>query len=141
MNDRTLPTGNPETAIGVDDRGRMTYGDAAASGHVEIELPTLAGSPNATERLHAVDFGPHVAGKIESSIKRQPYLRSAQPQSPNQVLRHYIAVGKGSKLLDGGAVAHLSQLAKEFETAPHPEDYFSETLRPALLSLTPTRRR
>ena len=132
--------GKTDRGIGVDLRGRMTYADAAESGHVEIELPTLIGSPTPTERMHAVDFGPHVAGKIESSIKRQPYLRSAQPQSPTEVLRHYIAVGKGSGLLDARTVTHLTQVAGDYETSPNPDDHFSKVVRPALLALRPVRR-
>ena len=143
----TLPTmgtteikGKPDTGIGVDERGRMTYADAAETGHVEIELPTLIGSPTPTERMHAIDFGPHVIGKIKSSMYRQPYLRSAQPQSPTEVLRHYIGAGQGSGLLDARTVTHLTQVAGDYETSPDPDDYFQKVVRPALLALRPERR-
>src|ERR1700761_3486614 len=73
---------NSDLSIGVDDRGRLAYASASASGHIEVELPSLPGSPNAVERLHARDFGPHVVSRIEASMSRQGYLRSGPQQSP-----------------------------------------------------------
>ena len=134
---------NPAPAIGVDDRGRMTYASAAASGHVEVELPTLPGSPDPTERLLAVDFGPHVAGKIESAMKRQPYLKSGPQQGPVEVLGHYLATARGANLLDEGTVGYMARLAKEFaaEKGEHRQTYFKTMIRPFLNGLKPERRK
>lgn len=131
---------SPDRAIGVDDHGHMTYASAAASGHAEIELPALPGSPNAVERLHARDFGPHVIGQIERAISRQPYLESGPQQSPAGVLRHYVASAKGSGLMDSATIGRMETLAREFESEPEQAEYFSQVVRPYLLSLTPQRR-
>lgn len=131
---------NPDRAIGVDERGRMTYASAAAEGRVEIELPTLPGSPNPTERLHAADFGAHVVGRIESSLKKNPYLKSGPQQGPAATFRHYAAVAKGAHLLDEGGLKRMEALAKEFETEPDEGEFFNQVVRPYLHSLSPKRR-
>ena len=133
---------NPDRSIGVDDRGRMTYASAAAEGRVEIELPSLAGSPNPTERLHAADFGPIVLGKIESSMKQQPYLRSGATQGPVEVLKHFASAARGAKLLDDGSLDYMDRLAKEFGGArgEDRQKYLNTMVKPYLLSLTPQRR-
>lgn len=127
----------------LDARGNWQYPSGAESGFVEIELPTLPGSPNAVERLHAKDFGPFVVGKIESSLNRQGYMRSGPQQSPSDVLGHYIAVAKGSKLIQPEAISHMERLAKEFRVEPGADRrrYFETMVKPYLLSLTPQRRR
>jgi len=130
---------NPDRAIGIDD-GQTTYASAAASGHIEIELPALPGSPNPTERLHARDFGPHVVGQLESSLKRQPYMKSGPQQSPAGVLRHYVAVARGASLMDSATINRMESLAANFEKEPDQAEYFSQVVRPYLLSLTPKRR-
>ena len=76
---------NLDMAITVDERLKLNYASAAAEGRVEIELPSLPGSPNSVERLHAVDFGAHVAGKIESSMTQQGYIKSGPQQTGPQV--------------------------------------------------------
>jgi hypothetical protein len=124
----------------LDARGNWVYPSASESGHVEIELPALPGSPNAVERLHARDFGVHVAGKIESSMQRQPYLRSGPQQSPPQIFRHYTAVAKGAGLMDSGALKRMEQLASEFASEPDSREYFAQVVKPYLLSLSPKRR-
>jgi hypothetical protein len=127
----------------VDDRGSWVSPSLAASGHVEIELPTLPGSPNSVERLHACDFGPHVAGAVERSMRRNPYLKSGPQQGPAEVLSHYQAVAKGSKLLDEGTLDYMARLAKEFAAAKGDEDrqkYHATMIRPFLNGLTPKRR-
>ena len=117
----------------VNDRGSWSYDDAASSGHIEIELPTLPGSPNPTERLHAREFGPHVAAKIESSMNQQPYLRDPRQNAP-AIFRHYVGAAKGYGLMDGGAISRMETLAKEFESEPE------QVVKPYLHSLTPKRR-
>ncbi len=70
MTETTLPFDgkNADHGIAVDDRGELAYSTASESGHVEVVLPSLPGSPNSEERLLAKDFGPHVASRIEASI-------------------------------------------------------------------------
>ena len=131
---------NPDRAITVDDRGGWQYESAAAEGYVEIELPTLPGSPNAVERLHARDFGVHVAGKIESSMNRQPYIKTGATQGPAATFRHYVASAKGYGLMDSGAIGRMETLAKEFEAEPDQREYFEQVIRPYLHSLNPKRR-
>ncbi len=135
----TLPTDEPKKAIGADDRG-LHYPSAAVSGHVEIELPSLPGNHSDVERLHARDFGPFVVGKIESAQSRQGYLRSGPTQTPQQVFRHYTAVARGASLLDAAGLERMSTLAKEFERADSPQEYFARTVRPFLHGLTPGKR-
>jgi len=124
----------------LDARGNWIYPSGAESGHVEIELPALPGSPNAVERLHARDFGRHVIGKIESSMGRNSYLRSGPQQDPDQTFRHYVAVAKGARLMDSAAIGRMETLAKEFETEADKGEYFSQVVRPYLLSLSPQKR-
>src|SRR5271157_3059347 len=119
----------------VNDRRSWSYDDAAATGHVEIELPTLPGSPNPTERLHAREFGVHVAAKIESSMNQQPYLRDPRQNAP-AIFRHYIGAAKGSGLMDRAALARMEVLAGEFESEPEQREYFKQVIRPYLHSLT-----
>jgi hypothetical protein len=124
----------------LDARGNWVYPDAAKSGHVEIEIPSLPGSPNATERMHARDFGQIVIGKIESAMNRQGYLTSGPQQDAVGTLRHYLAVGKGSQLLDAGALKRGNILADELEREGDREEYFREVVKPWLGSLSPKRR-
>jgi hypothetical protein len=133
---------NPDRSIRVDDRGGWQYDSASAEGFVETELPSLPGSPNATERLHVRDFGPHVIAKIEAAMQRQPYLTKAGPtQSPSQVFAHYTAVARGAKLMDAAAISRMEVLAKEFSQESEQSEYLSQVLRPYLLALSPARRR
>jgi hypothetical protein len=111
MKPNTIDEGQRITA---DSRGDWQYPSAAASGHIEVELPTLPGSTNAVERLHARDFGPHVVSRIEASMNRQGYLRSGPQQGPTEVLAHYVAAARGTKLLDGGTLEYLGRISKEF---------------------------
>ncbi len=127
--------------MAVDGRGNWVYPSAAATGHVEIELPTLPGSPNAVERLHARDFGVHVVGKIESSMNRQPYIKTGATQSPAATFRHYVACAKGAQLMDDAGIRRLETLAGEFAGEPDQHEYFVQVLRPYLHSLTPMKRR
>jgi hypothetical protein len=131
---------NPDRGIGADDSGKLTYESAASSGHTEVVLPALPGSPNGEERLLARDFGAHVAGKIESSITRNPYLKSGPQQSPAQVFAHYTAVARGASLMDEGALKRMEQLGVEFRQEPEQEEFFAQVIRPYLLSLSPQRR-
>lgn len=124
----------------VNERGGWEYPSSAASGHCEIVLPTLPGSPNGEERMLAKDFGVHVATQTERAMKQQPYLRSGPTQSAPQVLSHYAAVARGSGLLDAGASRRMSDLATEFENEADREEFFSMVVRPYLHSLTPKRR-
>ncbi|HUZ47329.1 MAG TPA: hypothetical protein VMW54_11905 [Terriglobia bacterium] len=138
---KTMPTSKADgkKAIEVND-GQLAYASGAAEGRVEIEVPGLAGSPNAVERLHVADFGPFVVGKLEASMNRQGYLRSGPQQRPSAVFRHYTGTVKGYGLMDGGAIARMEELAREFEEEPDQREYFEQVLRPYLLSLTPKKR-
>lgn len=132
-----------DRAIGVNDRGQMTYASAAASGHVEVEIPSLPGSPNAVERLHARDFGPHVMGKIESAMRRQGYMKSGPQQDAAATLAHYLATARGTKLLDQSTLDYGERLVKEFaaQKADSRRTYFDTMVRPFLNGLTPQRRK
>jgi hypothetical protein len=131
---------HPDRSIGVDDRGRMAYGSAAAEGMVEIVLPTLPRSPNGEERMLAKDFGVRVAGEIERSMKQQPYLKSGPQKGPAEVFRHYAASAKGYGLMDSATIGRMEKLAAEFEAEPDQQEYFEQVIRPYLLSLMPKRR-
>jgi hypothetical protein len=136
----TLPSEDSKTAIGVDGNGQMAYGTAAASGHVEIELPALPGSPNPTERILVRGFGGHVIGKVEASMKRQPYMQSGPVQTPAQVLQHYASVAKGSGLTDPATTGQLESLARGIKQEKDAAEYFRRDVKPFLLSLLPKRR-
>ena len=124
----------------LDARGNWVYPSAAATGHVEVELPALPGSPNAVERLHARDFGAYVAGKIESSMGQNPYLKSGPQQGPVQVFKHYAAVAQGASLMDAATIKRMEKLAAEFEAKSDPGEFFSKTIRPFLHGLKPGKR-
>jgi hypothetical protein len=139
MEPNRVPEGQQLT---VDGRGNLQYASGASSGHIEVELPSLPGSPNATERLLARDFGPHVAGRIEASMSKQGYLKSGPQQSGPEVLGHFTAVAKGSKLVHSEAINQMERLAKEFRTQPvkDRETYYRTMIQPFLNSLAPQRR-
>jgi hypothetical protein len=141
MSETTLPTKESKHAIGVDDRGALQYRSAAASGHIEIVVPSLSGSPNATERLHARDFGQHIIGKIESAMNRQGYMTSGPTQGPAEVFKHYAAVAKGAGLMDSAAIGRMEQIAAEFAKEPEQEAYWKMVAKPYLGALTPKRRK
>jgi hypothetical protein len=136
------PAGERNPDRGIDDAdGQMTYQSAGASGHVEIMLPSLPGSPRETETLHARDFGQHVISRIERSMTRQVYMTTGPQQSPAQVLAHYAAVAKGAGLMDRTASRRMAELAKEFEAAPERDEFYRSTVKPYLGSLSPERRK
>ena len=116
------------------------YPSLAKSGHIEIEVPSLPGSPRPTEMLHARDFGGHVAGKIEASLKGNPY-KSGPQQNPAQTFNHYIAVAKGAKLVDEGTLDYGGRLARQFDRAADQGAFFKRTIRPFLNGLKPERRK
>ena len=143
VGDGTLPLGkleNQKTGIEVLD-GELVYGSGAETGHQEIILPSLPGSPNSRERLLVKDFGVHVAGKIESSLDRNPYLKSGPQQNPAQVFRHYVACAEGAQLVDKRTLGNMQELAGQFEKELDREAYFEEVIRPYLHSLEPGRRK
>ena len=137
---RFVSSVNPDRAIDTDAQGNLQYRTGAASGHVEVILPSLPGSAFAEERLHVKDFGAHVAGKIESSMKRQGYLRSGPQQSAPQVLRHYVASARGAKLMDEGGLKQMETLAGEFAAEPDRAEFYSMVGKPYQHGLTPKRR-
>lgn len=120
----------------VNEQGGWEYPSGSSSGYVEIELPSLPGSINPTERLHMRDFGGHVVGKIESSINCG-YLRQ---QSPAQVFRHYTAVARGASLMDEAALKRMETIADEFAGELEQGEYYKQVIRPWLHSLAPKRR-
>jgi hypothetical protein len=120
--------------------GGWVYPSASESGHVEVVLPALPGSATSEVRLLALNFGPHVAGKIESAMSRNPYLKSGPQQSPPQVFRHFVAAAEGSGLVDGAVLSRMKLLAKEFESEPEQQEYFQQVIKPYLYNLTSKRR-
>jgi len=126
--------------IATEERGSWAYPSLAASGHVEVEVPSLPGSPRPTEMLHVKDFGRHVAGAVERSLKGNPYPKSGPKQSPAEVLGHYVGTARGARLLDKGTLARLERLGKEFagERGEDRQKYFETMIRPYLISLTPS---
>ena len=141
MSETTLPTKDSKQAIGVDERGALQYRSAAATGHVPIMVPSLPGSPRETETLHARDFGQHVISRIEASMNRKGYMTTGPQQDAVGTLRHYLAVAKGSQLLDAGALKRGNTLADELEREGDREEYFRQVVKPWLGGLTPARRR
>jgi hypothetical protein len=140
MSETTLPTKDSKQAIGVDERGALQYRSAAATGHVEIMVPSLPGSPRETETLHARDFGQHVIGKIEASMNRQGYLTTGPQQGPAEVFKHYAAVAKGASLMDSAAIGRMEEIAAEFAKEPEQEAYWKMVAKPYLGGLSPKRR-
>lgn len=124
----------------LDMDGRWIYPSAAETGHTEVWLPTLPGSPTTVERMLTKDFGAVVMGHIENAFNRQGYLRSGPQQTGPQVLKHYVAVAKGASLMDSAALGRMELLASEFEAEPEQREYFAMVVRPYLLSLSPKRR-
>lgn len=123
--------------LGVNEKGDCwVYANGSAAGYVEVELPTLPGSPNPTERLHLRDFGGVVVEKIESAMQCT-YLTK---QSPAQVFRHYATVAKGASLMDEGALKRMETLAQDFEREPEQEEFFKQVIRPYLHGLKPGKR-
>ena len=120
----------------VNEQGGWEYPSGSSSGYVEVELPSLPGSINPTERLHMRDFGGHLAAKLESAMNTG-YLRK---QSPAQVFKHYAAVARGASLMDEGALKRMDDLASEFEKEPEKQQFFEMVVRPYLLTLAPRRR-
>ena len=125
----------------VDERLKSwAYPSLASSGHVEVELPSLPGSPHPTEKMLARDFGPTVVGRIEASLKGNPYKKSGPQQNPAQTFNHYIAVARGSKLVDNGSINRMEALARQLDQAADQREFFSRTIRPFLNGLKPERR-
>jgi hypothetical protein len=81
-----------------------------------------------------------VAGKIESSITRNPYLKSGPQQSPTEMFRHYVGVAEGAGLVDRRTLSHMNELAGEFEEEGGSREYFEQVIRPWLYTLKPGRR-
>ena len=134
---RTAAEKNPDAAITVDEQGRRAFGFLSASGLVEVEVPTSAGSFTPVVRMHARDFGAHVAQKIETAFGPDYFGAKAVPLA---TIHHYIGVAKGSKLLDSGAIRRMESMAEEFEKAPDKREFFASEVKPFLHSLTPKRR-
>ena len=131
---------NKPEQLMVDESGdNWQYPSAASSGYVEVELPSLPGSINPTERLHMRDFGTVVGKHIEDSMQRG-YLKSGPQQGPAQVFKHYTAVARGASLMDEQALKRMETLATEFEREPGRREYFTQVVKPYLLTLTPKRR-
>ena len=130
---------NESQRIATDERGSWAYPSLAQSGHVEIELPSLPGSPRLTESLHASALGPHVAEAVERAVRGNPY-KSGPQQNPAQTFRHYLASAQGARLLDNGSINRMEALARQFDKAADQRDFFNRTIRPYLNSLRPERR-
>jgi hypothetical protein len=124
----------------LDFKGNWIYPSAASTGHVEIEIPSLPGSPNATERLHVRDFGEVVLGKIEASMNRQGYMETGPTQRPHEVFNHYVSVARGAQLMDKGTLSRMADIAHEFQNEPEQGEYFKQVLTPYLRNLKPKKR-
>ncbi len=120
--------------------GNLQYRSGAATGHVEIEIPSLPGHSAPTERLHARDFPRHVLGKVESAFNRQPYMRTGPQQSPVETFQHYAAVARGARLIDAASLRRMEELGREFEAASDRQAYYEQSIRPYLLGFAPKRR-
>lgn len=131
---------NESQRIATDERGSWAYPSLAQSGHVEIELPSLPGSPRPTEMLHASAFGPHVAEAVERAVRGNPY-KSGPQQNPAQTFRHYLASAQGARLLDNDSINRMEALAKQFDREPDQGAFFKRTIRPFLNGLKPERRK
>lgn len=129
-----------KTEINVSADGKtLDYPSTAATGFVEIEIPNPRGSVNATERLHARDFGAHVAAAIERTFTTQPYLRGTG-LGPVETFGHYSGAAKGLKLLSDSAQRNMDTLLAKFAAASNPTEFFKTDVRPFLHGLTPGKR-
>ena len=134
------PNSQVDKQLMVDESGdNWQYPSAASSGHIEVELPTLPGSLNPTERLHVRDFGAHVAKEVERSLTN-PYPVSSPRKSATATLRHYLGAAQGAGLMDEQALKRMENLATEFELEPEKQQFFEEVVKPYLLTLAPKRR-
>ena len=131
---------NESQRIATDERGSWAYPSLAQSGHVEIELPSLPGSPRPTEMLHASALGPRVAEAVERAVRGNPY-KSGPQQNPAQTFRHYLASARGAQLLDERTLNRMEALAKQFDREPDQGAFFKRTIRPFLNGLKPERRK
>jgi hypothetical protein len=132
---------NGQSLDTLDPQGKnWVYPSAAESGHTQIVLPTLPGSPNSEERLLSKDFGQHVIGKIQASLDRQGYLTTGPQQGPAEIFHHYCGAAAGSGLLDSTALANMKTLAREFSEADDRNEYYAQVIKPWLGSLQPGKR-
>lgn len=129
-----------QQTIDTDANGNLQYRDASESGFVEIMVPSPPGSPRDTETLHARNLGQHIISKVESSMREQGYLKTSALQTPAAVFRHYMAVAKGSELLDSATQERMEEIARGFSKEPATEEYFQTVVKPWLGSLTAKRR-
>lgn len=140
-NKGTLPSQDGKTAIEISADGKsLEYRGAAEEGFTEVELPSLPGSPNAVERLHARDFGAHVIARVESAMSGNRYLKSGPQLTATQVFRHFIGGAQGVGLVDSRTARHFEELAEAFEDKGGSREFFEEVLKPYLFNLSPTRR-
>jgi hypothetical protein len=123
----------------VDEQGNWQYPSAAESGHVQITLPTAHG-PNPEEQLLIKDFGAHVAQEVEISLAPNPYPKASPRKSATVTFWHYVGAAKGSQLMDEPALKRMEALANEFEKEPEKQEYFTQVVKPWLVSLKPKRR-
>jgi hypothetical protein len=135
------PNSQVDTQLGVNESGdSWEYPSGSQMGYTEVEVPSLPGSINPTERLHVRDFGAHVVNRIESSMQGT-YLKVGRPQQgPVATLRHYLGCAQGASLMGAEALKRMENLATEFEKEPEKEEYFAQVVRPWLHSLVPRKR-
>ena len=131
---------DPDHAIGVDDRGQMTYASAAASGMVEIDVPVPHG-PRSVQRMHTRDFPATVVRYVEESLRPNPYPVASPMKSATETFHHFVGAAKGLSLLDDGALKRMEEIAAEFAKEPKQAEYFQTVVKPWLGALTPHRRR
>ena len=126
--------------LGVNESGDgWVYPSGSASGHIQVEVPALPGSITPTETLLIKDFGGHVSNKIEGAFNRG-YMKSGPQQSATQVFAHYTAVARGAQLVDEQALTRMEILAHELAQEPEKQEYFTQVVKPWLVTLTPRRR-
>ncbi|MGA3318851.1 MAG: hypothetical protein ABSC64_20735 [Candidatus Korobacteraceae bacterium] len=139
MSDKPTAVDAPQQ-LGVTENGDWEYPSGSRSGYTEIELPSLPGSINPSERLLTKDFGTLVAGKIESSMQGT-YLKVGRPQQgPVATFRHYLGCAQGASLMGAETLKRMETLATELEKEPEKQAYFEQVVKPWLLTLAPRRR-
>jgi hypothetical protein len=130
---------DPDHAITTDARGNLGYASAGAEGMVEIYVPVPHG-PRSEQRMHAKDFPETVIRYVEESLRPNPYPVSSPMKTPTETFRYFVGAAQGLSLLDEGALGNMKTLAQDFESESDRPGYFSEVIRPWLLSLTPGKR-
>lgn len=113
------------------------YPSMAATGLVEVELPSVPGGPWPTEKLHARDIPALIISRVERALEpRFKYLHEAAGEV---VLGHYVGALQGADLVDKPTSRALDKLVADFShlDAREQPKYFEEKIAPFIAGLRP----